>query len=113
MAPSGPHPINPVIRFRRPVLADDATAGMTDSYEILTLSEVRQIDAQRDADIQLQLEESQLSWGEFDEVDEFEEVDEFDDDWEEGLGVDREWSIEPDGYCCTEDRGDEYLDDRN
>src|SRR5205814_344644 len=106
-------PTQPLIRFRRPILADESTAGMTDSYETLTLSEVQQLDTQRDADLQLQFEELQLALEEFDEVDEFEEVDEFDDDWEEGVGVDGEWDVEADGYCGGEDSGEEYLDDRD
>ena len=113
MPPPDTLPSQPLIRFRRPVLADDVTEGMTDSYETLTLSEIQQIDAQRDADIQLQIEELHLALGEFDEADEFEEVDEFDDDWEEGVGFDGEWDVEPDGYCGGEDCGDEYLDDRD
>jgi hypothetical protein len=101
-----------VIRFRRPVLASEMTSGMTDSYETLTLSEVQQLDAQREADIQLQLEELQLALGDFDEVDEFEELDEFEDDWEDGVDVDGEWDVEGDDYCGGEDCGEEFIDDR-
>jgi hypothetical protein len=107
-------PTQPFIRFRRPVLTDDVTSGMTDSYETLTLSELRQLDPQWDGDGQFQLEEFQLGHGDFDEVDEFEEVDEFDEDWEEegvGIDVDSDWDVE-DGYCEAGDCGEEYLDDR-
>lgn len=107
------HPQQPLIRFRRPVLASDLSSGMTDSYETLTLSEVQQLDAQRDADIQLQMEELKLALGEFDEVDEFEELDEFEDDWEdEGVVVDGRWDVEGDEYCGGEDCGEEFGDDR-
>jgi hypothetical protein len=86
---------------------------MTDSFETLTLSEVQHLDAQRDADVQLQLEELQLGLADFDEVDDFEEVDEL-EDWEEGVGVDEgEWDVEEmDGYCAGEDCGEEFIDDR-
>ena len=112
-------PVETVIRFRRPVLADDVTSGMTDSYETLTLSEVHQLDSQRDADVQLQLEELHLALGDFDEadefeeVDDFEEVDEFEEDWEEGVGVNGDWDVEGDdiGYCEAGDCGEEFLDD--
>jgi len=106
-------PAEPIIRFRRPVLADDFHPGMTDSYEALTFSEVRQLDAQSDADIQLQLEELQIVLGDFDETDEFEEVDEFEEEWEEGVGVEGYWDVEADGYCEADDCGESFLDDRD
>ena len=88
-------PVNPkkqiLIRFRRPVLSDgDSNAkAMTDSFETLTLSEVRQLTPQWEADVQAHLEEDAEE--DFDETDEFEEVDEFEDDWEEGVNIDAEW----------------------
>jgi hypothetical protein len=80
---------------------------MTESFETLTLSEVRQLDSQRDADLKLRLEN--LDLGEF-EGDEFEEVDEFEDDWEESVGVDGEWDIETASLGEPDDFEDELSD---
>jgi hypothetical protein len=87
---------------------DTDTPAITDSYETLTLSELQQLDAHRDPDVQTQLEEMHL--GDFDAVDEFEEVDEFEDDWDEGIGVDGDWDVEVDGYCEAGDCGEDFLD---
>jgi hypothetical protein len=108
----GPKPPT-LIRFRRPVLMDDLTPGMTDSYVTLTLSEVQQMDSQWEEDSQTQLEELHLALGDFDEADEFEEVDEFEDDWEEGVGVDGDWEVDEDAYCAGDDCGEAFLDDQN
>jgi hypothetical protein len=101
-----------LIRFRRPVLMDDLTPGMTDSFETLTLSEVQQMDSQWEEDSQTQLEELKLALGDFGEADEFEEVDEFDDDWEEGMGVGEGWEVDEDAYCEGDDCGEDFLDDQ-
>jgi hypothetical protein len=110
-----PLPGQTLIRFRRPVLSDDLTPGMTDSYETLTLSEVQEMDSQWDRDLDTPLEESQLALGDFNELDEFEEVDEFEDDWEEEVGVDGEWEVEEDedAYCEGDDCEEDILDDQN
>ena len=102
-----------LIRFRRPVLTDSYGPEMTESYETLTLTELQQIDRTSDSDYQAQLDELQLALGDFEEGDEFEEVDEFEDDWEEGMGVEGDWDVEPEAYCGGDDYEDEYLDDRD
>lgn len=108
-----PISLPPVIRFRRPVLMDDFASGITDSYETLTLSELRTLEVQSDADSQAQLEELRLALGDFDEADPFEEVDEFEEEWEESVGVEDYLDVEPDGYCEAEECGEEFLDDRH
>jgi hypothetical protein len=100
-----------LIRFRRPVLTDNQPE-IADSYETLTLSELQQLDAQTDFEVQAQLEEMHLALGDFDAVDEFEEVDEFDEDWEEEIGVEGDWDVEGDDYCEALDCGEEFLNDR-
>lgn len=102
-----------LVRFRRPTLTDDYSAGITDSYETLTLSEFQQLDVSLDVDGQAQLEELQLALGDFDEFDEFEEVDEFEDDWEEDIGVSGEWDVEDDAYCHSNEYDDDFLDAAN
>jgi hypothetical protein len=99
------------IRFRRPILVENQFSEIIDSYETLTLSELQQLDAQRDLDVQARLEEIHLALDDFDGTDEFEEVDEFEDEWDEDVGVEADWDVDVDGYCEAGDCGEEFLDD--
>jgi hypothetical protein len=97
-------PPPPYVFFRRPELgAADNTPQMTDSYEAITLSELRQLDSQWQSGGLASAIDDYVT-GEYYEEDEFEEVDEFEGEepWEAGLNVDGEWDCDDDTYLEDE-----------